>query len=101
MTMKAPQHRVTIRQAVCRVEIRRDVRRLGRLRLGRRLPTRRPGLSDGGWGRGTQPVINVSWDDAQQYVAWLSQMTGKPTGCSPRPNGNTRRAPAPDGLFLG
>jgi Sulfatase-modifying factor enzyme 1/TIR domain len=33
---------------------------------------------DNGWGRGTQPVINVSWDDAQQYVAWLSKMTGKP-----------------------
>ena len=26
-----------------------------------------------GWGRGQQPVINVTWDDAQQYVAWLSQ----------------------------
>ena len=29
-------------------------------------------------GRGTQPVINVSWDDAKHYVAWLSKMTGKP-----------------------
>jgi formylglycine-generating enzyme required for sulfatase activity len=34
--------------------------------------------NDAGWGRGTRPVINVSWDDAQQYVAWLSKMTGKP-----------------------
>jgi formylglycine-generating enzyme required for sulfatase activity len=25
--------------------------------------------SDQGWGRGTRPVINVSWEDAQQYVA--------------------------------
>jgi formylglycine-generating enzyme required for sulfatase activity/cellulose biosynthesis protein BcsQ len=33
--------------------------------------------NDQGWGRGQQPVINVSWDDAQQYVAWLSLMTGK------------------------
>ena len=32
---------------------------------------------DAGWGRGTQPVIYVSWDDAQAYVAWLSRMTGK------------------------
>jgi formylglycine-generating enzyme required for sulfatase activity len=30
-----------------------------------------------GWGRGRQPVINVSWDEAQRYVAWLSSMTGK------------------------
>jgi formylglycine-generating enzyme required for sulfatase activity len=33
--------------------------------------------SDQGWGRGQQPVINVDWDDAQQYVVWLSQVTGK------------------------
>jgi formylglycine-generating enzyme required for sulfatase activity len=33
---------------------------------------------DVGWGRGTRPVIFVSWDDAQEYVAWLSRMTGKP-----------------------
>jgi formylglycine-generating enzyme required for sulfatase activity len=29
------------------------------------------------WGRGIMPVINVSWDDAKLYVAWLSQLTGK------------------------
>jgi formylglycine-generating enzyme required for sulfatase activity len=32
---------------------------------------------DQGWGRGQQPVMNVNWHDAQQYVAWLSQVTGK------------------------
>lgn len=32
--------------------------------------------SDEGWGRGSRPVINVSWDDAQAYVAWLSERTG-------------------------
>ena len=32
---------------------------------------------DQGWGRGKQPVINVSWNDAQAYVAWLSGKTGK------------------------
>ena len=37
--------------------------------------THRP--EDRGWGRGRQPVINVNWDDAQQYVAWLSRKTGK------------------------
>jgi formylglycine-generating enzyme required for sulfatase activity len=36
---------------------------------------RRPG--DAGWGRGSQPVINISWTDAKQYAAWLSHRTGK------------------------
>ena len=38
--------------------------------------THRP--ADKGWGRGTRPVINVSWDDTQAYVRWLSRETGKP-----------------------
>jgi formylglycine-generating enzyme required for sulfatase activity len=36
-----------------------------------------PRVSDAGWGRDRQPVMNVTWDDAQRYVAWLSRMTGK------------------------
>jgi formylglycine-generating enzyme required for sulfatase activity len=32
---------------------------------------------DRGWGRGQRPVIGVSWDDVQQYLAWLSSKTGK------------------------
>ena len=35
----------------------------------------RPG--DAGWGRGKRPVINVSWNDAKAYVAWLSRQTGR------------------------
>src|SRR5262249_23018670 len=33
------------------------------------------GTEDAGWGRGRLPVINVSWDQAKAYVAWLSRMT--------------------------
>ncbi|MEN1728988.1 MAG: SUMF1/EgtB/PvdO family nonheme iron enzyme, partial [Pseudomonadota bacterium] len=32
---------------------------------------------DEGWGRGLRPAINLSFDDAQDYVAWLSAETGK------------------------
>jgi formylglycine-generating enzyme required for sulfatase activity len=38
---------------------------------GRRLPF------DQGWGRGSRPVINVTWEEAREYAAWLSEMTGK------------------------
>ncbi|MFZ1425350.1 MAG: SUMF1/EgtB/PvdO family nonheme iron enzyme [Geminicoccaceae bacterium] len=33
---------------------------------------------DQGWGRGSQPVIDVSWQDAQGFVTWLSGKTGRP-----------------------
>lgn len=39
--------------------------------------TRRRKAADGGWGRGSRPVINVSWQDASEYAAWLSQKTGR------------------------
>jgi formylglycine-generating enzyme required for sulfatase activity len=32
---------------------------------------------DHGWGRGDRPVVNVSWEDAKLFVAWLSQRTGQ------------------------
>jgi formylglycine-generating enzyme required for sulfatase activity len=31
---------------------------------------------DQGWGRGTRPVINVSWDDSQSYLEWLNAKAG-------------------------
>ena len=36
--------------------------------------SRRP--DDRGWGRGNRPVINVSWDDIQEFIAWLNGRTG-------------------------
>jgi formylglycine-generating enzyme required for sulfatase activity len=33
--------------------------------------------NDRGWGRGNRPVINVSWDDAKAFVAWLGQKARK------------------------
>jgi formylglycine-generating enzyme required for sulfatase activity len=38
---------------------------------GRSLP------GDQGWGRGSRPVINVSWEDAKAYADWLYEKTGK------------------------
>ncbi len=29
------------------------------------------------WGRGNRPVINVSWEDAERYLDWLSGETGE------------------------
>ena len=36
-----------------------------------------PHLNDSGYGRGRRPVINLTWNEAQEYVAWLSLITGK------------------------
>jgi len=33
--------------------------------------------NDRGWGRGTGPVFYVSWNDVQDYIAWLGTKTGK------------------------
>ena len=49
---------------------------MGRLRRRWRLQ-RLPARRIEGWGRGKRPVINVNWDDAKAYVAWLSRKTGK------------------------
>lgn len=37
-------------------------------------------IDDNGWGREQRPVINVSWDDAQTYIAWLNKTQGLESG---------------------
>ena len=70
---EGPQHRVTLRSFALGVtEVTFDeweacVR-------GGGCNGYRPG--NRGWGRGSRPVINVSWNDAQAYVSWLSSATG-------------------------
>jgi formylglycine-generating enzyme required for sulfatase activity len=72
---EVPQHKVTIARAfaVSKYEVTFDEWDACVTLGGCAFP---PG--DQGWGRGTRPVINVSWNDAQRYVAWLSKRTGKP-----------------------
>ncbi len=36
-----------------------------------------PDIPDDSWDRENRPVINVSWEDAQSYVRWLSARTGQ------------------------
>jgi formylglycine-generating enzyme required for sulfatase activity len=73
-TSEDPQHRVTIARpfAVSKFDVTFDdwdaCASVGGC----------PKVNAGGFGRGSRPVINVNWDEAQQYVAWFSKMTGKP-----------------------
>jgi formylglycine-generating enzyme required for sulfatase activity len=39
--------------------------------------TKRDQPDDAGWGRDNRPVINVSWQDATDFAAWLSKKSGK------------------------
>jgi formylglycine-generating enzyme required for sulfatase activity len=73
-TDEFPQHPVTVPKAIAvgQFEITFDnwdtCYELGGCRI-------RP--DDYGWGRGNRPVVGVDWSDAQQYVAWISQQTGR------------------------
>ena len=67
-----PLHPVTISRpfALSRHEVTFEEYDRFAAATGRSLP------DDEGWGRGRRPVVNVSWDDAQAYVSWLSSETG-------------------------
>jgi len=70
-----PQHRVTIAHpvAVGRFAITFD--EWDACVAARGCKNYRP--PDRGWGRGRRPVINVWWEDAQAYLRWLSDRTGR------------------------
>lgn len=70
---EGPQHEVTINYAfeIGKYEVTFDEYDAFANATKRQLP------SDEGWGRGKRPVINVTWNDAQDYVQWLSKQTGK------------------------
>jgi formylglycine-generating enzyme required for sulfatase activity len=69
-----PVHEVILdtRFALSRFEVTFEEYDLFAQETGRTLP------NDEGWGRGTQPVVNVSWHDAQAYTRWLAAKTGEP-----------------------
>jgi formylglycine-generating enzyme required for sulfatase activity len=71
---EGPQHDVTIKQpfAVGKFAITFDEWDACRADGG---CSHRP--EDEAWGRGTRPVINVNWNDAKTYLAWLNKKTGK------------------------
>ena len=72
---ESPQHSVTIPKpfAIGRDEVSFDEYDRFAQATGKPLP------KDQGWGRGrgSRPVINVTWQDAQDYAAWLSGQTGQ------------------------
>jgi formylglycine-generating enzyme required for sulfatase activity len=70
---EGPVHAVTIRSIVAfgiapvtfaQWDAARDAAREAGARL--------PAAEDQGWGRETRPVINVSWEDARDYIRWLN-----------------------------
>jgi formylglycine-generating enzyme required for sulfatase activity len=75
LTNEVPQHTVTIAKpfAVSKFKLTFD-----EWDTCARYGDCRQDVKDFGFGRGQRPVIEVTWDDAHQYVAWLSKMTGEP-----------------------
>ena len=72
---EGPQHRVRIREPFAVGVYEVTFAEWDACVAGGACDGHRP--DDESWGRGRRPVINVSWDDAQRYVGWLSRKTGQ------------------------
>ena len=72
---EGPQHEVTISQpfAIGKYEVTFEEYDHFAEATGREKP------NDEGWGGGKRPVINVGWEDANAYCAWLGQGYRLPT----------------------
>lgn len=69
---ETPMHEVRVQPfLIGRTEVTFDLYDRFAKATGRRLP------NDNGWGRGQQPVVNISWNDAQAFAKWMSELTGK------------------------
>ncbi|MCP3666666.1 MAG: SUMF1/EgtB/PvdO family nonheme iron enzyme, partial [Gammaproteobacteria bacterium] len=69
---EAPAHRVRVNSfAIGRFEVTYEEYERFALAEGKSLP------DDQDWGEGRRPVINVSWEDANAYAAWLSEQTDR------------------------
>lgn len=73
---EGPQHKVTIGKtfAVAKFEVTFDEWNAC-VDLGGCKSNYKP--NDQGWGKGNRPVIDVTWEEAKEYVDWLSRLTGK------------------------
>ena len=69
---EGPQHRVTISKpfGIGRYTVTFDEYEQFCTHTKRKFP------SDQDWGRGSQPIINVSWAEALEYCVWLTQQSG-------------------------
>jgi formylglycine-generating enzyme required for sulfatase activity/serine/threonine protein kinase len=72
---ESPQHQVTIGYsfAVGKYPVTRDEYARFASETGANSEWQNPGFAQ----TGRDPVVNVNWDDAKAYVAWLTQKTGK------------------------
>ncbi len=72
---EGPQHEVTInyRFAIGKYPVTRDEYAQFASETSANSEWRSPGFTQ----TGSDPVVNVSWDDAKAYVRWLSEKTGQ------------------------